>query len=87
MQPNDPNRESTAISYVSDMEEYKMALWCMNYKNLVRRYNYDRTMTTNINLITRKVCKYDFIPMIKWLPNICRWLGLGKTVRRNKRRV
>lgn len=37
--------------------------------------------------IEHKKIKRDFIPTIKWLPNLCRWLGLGRMVRRNKRRV
>lgn len=34
-----------------------------------------------------KRIKTDFIPLIKWMPNICKWFGLGRMVRRNKRRV
>jgi hypothetical protein len=66
-----------------------MASYYMDYRNYLktmRRYYKVYNAYTKAKRTRYAKHRYDFIPLIKWMPNLCKMLGLGRTVRRNKRR-
>ena len=69
------------------MEQYTITPFRKSYKGMPTKTELTTTYTIVSAISTRKAYKMDFIPLIKCMPNICKWLGLGKMVRRNKRRV